>query len=74
MELKLTTKLPPWLVLQDDVFIESYQEELQKQAKLTAKQIYEWGREPCPHDTERYLRKLRRECPKCWQELQELSK
>ncbi len=43
-------------------------------AKATAKKIMEWGKEPCPHHDEKAYKQnydVRRECPECWEELQE---
>lgn len=53
----------------------------QEQANLTArikdeyyqkriKELFEELKKPCPHDTERYLRKKRHECPLCLDQLQ----
>ena len=35
----------------------------------TIKAVYNWGNEPDPHDKERYLRRTKRQCNECWQEL-----
>ena len=51
---------------------------LRQQARLTLQQVVEWGKEPCSHpgmvDHSPFglLVILRRECPECWAELEEM--
>ena len=51
---------------------------LESQARLTLQQVVEWGKEPCPHpgmvDHSPFglLVILRRECPECRAELEEM--
>ena len=52
---------------------------IEAQAKLTAQQIYEWGNEPCPHKTVElsdgtFSPSDRRDCDRCWQELNEVRR
>jgi hypothetical protein len=55
---------------------------LEAQDCLTLQQVYYWGNEACPHGTKELslvgywglLPPRKRECPICWQELQQASK
>ena len=52
------------------------------QAKMTVKQIMEWGTETCPHWLDKrgkglslnHMSVSKRGCPKCWRELEEAIK
>ena len=53
--------------------IESWQRRLEQARQDTAREIFEWGGQPCPHaglvNSEPLL--CKRECSACWQSLKE---
>ena len=46
-----------------------YPPQTKAMAKAQLLKVYNWGNEPDPHDKERYLRRTKRQCNECWQEL-----
>ena len=48
---------------------ETVDEERIAYCKAQLLKVYNWGNEPDPHDKERYLRRTKRQCNECWQEL-----
>ncbi len=66
MEIKLVTDRKSL------IFAAPEPEEVSKaleQAKLTTKQIYEWGNEECPHVHKVFTTRPKRVCDICWEEL-----
>ena len=49
----------------------AYKAGVEKGRQMERERIIKWGNEPCEEHMQRIYR---RQCPQCWQELQELAK